>query len=89
MTGERTPNRNQISYTELQNQLFIHPSDGPNSISVPKKLVGAKNYRSWPRSMEIHLSTKRKLVFAQGPLTRPTYDPLKAGVHVITWLFCG
>ena len=76
--AERTPNRNQISYSELQNPLFIHPSDGPNSISVSEKLVGAKNYRSWRRSMEIHLSTKQKLVFVQGTLTRLTDDPVKA-----------
>ena len=70
------PNRNQISYSELQNPLFIHPSYGPNSISVPEKLMGAKNYHSWRRSMEIHLSTKRKLVFMQGTLTRPVDDPV-------------
>ncbi|KAJ8436270.1 hypothetical protein Cgig2_011542 [Carnegiea gigantea] len=66
MAADRTPNRNhQIPCSELQNPLFIHPSDGPNSISVPEKLIGAKNYRSWRRSMEINLSTKRKLVLCK------------------------
>jgi len=78
MAGERTPNQAQIAYTDLQNSLFIHPSDGPNSISVPDKLLGAKNYRSWHRSMEIQLSTKRKLVFVQGTLTRSADDAVKA-----------
>ncbi|KAJ8440270.1 hypothetical protein Cgig2_001605 [Carnegiea gigantea] len=78
MAGDRTPNCNQkIPYSELQNPLFIHPSDGPNSISVPEKLIGAKNYRSWRTTMEIHLSTKRKLVLVQGTLARATDDPVK------------
>ena len=75
-----TPGRTQITYTDLHNPLFIHPSDGPNSIAVPEKLMGAKNYRSWHRSMEIHPSTKHKLVFVQGTLTRSTDDPVKAAL---------
>ena len=63
---------------ELQNPLFIHPSDGPGSITASEKLVGSRNYRTWRRSMEMSLATKRKPAFVQGTLIRPSDDPIKA-----------
>ncbi|PWA89880.1 hypothetical protein CTI12_AA106880 [Artemisia annua] len=50
--------------------LFLHPADGPGSLPVQKKLVGAQNYRSLRRSVEIGLSTKRKLGFIRGTIPR-------------------
>lgn len=40
--------------------LFLHPSDSLGSLVVQEKLVGAQNYRSWRRSVEIGFSTQRK-----------------------------
>lgn len=58
----------------FQNPLFLHPSDGPGTLVVNEKLVGAQNYRSWRRSVEIALSTKRKLGFIRGTVPRSPDD---------------
>ncbi|GJX29723.1 cysteamine dioxygenase [Tanacetum coccineum] len=58
------------------NMLYVHPSDGPRSLPVQEKLVGAQNYRSLRRSMEIGLSTKRKLGFVKGTIPRHVALPV-------------
>ena len=91
MYAERNDNRN-VTYTDLQNPLFIRPSDGPNSLLVGEKLAGSSNYRTWKRAMELWWSTKRKLGFIQGTLPKPTDDPVKmeqweaCNSLVIAWL---
>jgi len=69
-------NRN-INCNDLQNPLFIHPADGPNTLALAEKLARSSNYRAWRRSMEIGLSTKRKLAFVQGVIVRSADDPIK------------
>jgi len=69
--------RNRNNFIELQNPLFVHPSDGPGSLDLKIRLSGSSNFRSWKRAMEIALSTKRKLPFVHGTLPRPTDDPVK------------
>ena len=67
-------NNNMNNQSLLQNPLFLHPSDGPGTLVIGEKLMGAQNYRSWRRSVEIALSTKRKLGFIRGTVPRSTDD---------------
>ena len=61
-------------------------------MSIQEKLVGAQNYRSWRRSMEIALATKRKLGLVQGTVLRPNDDPVKSEMWdtcncmIIAWI---
>ncbi|XP_074378499.1 uncharacterized protein LOC141720043 [Apium graveolens] len=82
---------NRLSFTDLQNPIFLHPSDGPTSIVVPK-VQGAGDFRAWKRSFEIQLSAKRKLGFVDGTVTRSATDAAEASQWdtcnnmVISWI---
>ncbi|KAL2902342.1 Gag-Pol polyprotein, partial [Bienertia sinuspersici] len=71
--------------------LYLHPSDGTNSINV-EKLTGASNYRAWRRSFEIALASKRKLGFVTGGVKRDRNDKVKqecwdtCNSMVISWI---
>ncbi|XP_056693157.1 uncharacterized protein [Spinacia oleracea] len=62
---------------DMTNPLYLHPSDGSHTIAI-SKLNGAVDYRTWRRSMEIALGSKRKLGFVNGTVVRSTDDSVKA-----------
>ncbi|XP_074333896.1 uncharacterized protein LOC141671522 [Apium graveolens] len=67
----------KFTYTDLQNPLFLHPSDGPTSMSV-SKLQGPVDYRAWRRQFEIQLSAKIKFDFVNDSISRSTSDATEA-----------
>lgn len=71
--------------------LYLHPSEGTTSIHV-ERLEGACNFRSWKRSLEISLASKRKLGFVTGEVKKDNTDAVKREAWetcnnmVISWI---
>lgn len=72
--------------------LYIHPSDHPELILVPKVLDGT-NYAMWRRSMLVSLSAKNKLGFIKGTIPTPSEADAKhpawqrCNDMVLSWIF--
>ncbi|KAF7116105.1 hypothetical protein RHSIM_RhsimUnG0038200 [Rhododendron simsii] len=62
-----------MSHTTIDpsDPFFIHASDHPSMILVPKVLDGT-NYAMWRRSMLVSLSAKNKLGFIKGTIPTPS-----------------
>lgn len=71
----------RFTFADMQNPLFLHPSDGPLSISV-SKLQGAGDYRSWKRMFELQ---NESLVLFKEQLSEMKLMQLRllSGTHVM------
>lgn len=56
--------RNAITNANLQNPLFIHPSDNSGMVLTTIQLTG-DNYRHWSKAVRKALSVKNKLGFIE------------------------
>ncbi|KAL2925906.1 Biotin sulfoxide reductase [Bienertia sinuspersici] len=74
---------NKITFANMQNPLFMQPSDNSSSIQV-EKLQVASDYPLWRRSMKINLSSKRKMELMIGELVKDNTDEVKAEL----WKIC-
>jgi hypothetical protein len=63
---------------------YLHNGDHLGLLLVPQPLTG-ENYNSWSRSMTIALSTKNKLMFIDGSLTKPSH---LNGPELRAWTRC-
>ncbi|KMT04334.1 hypothetical protein BVRB_8g184090 [Beta vulgaris subsp. vulgaris] len=83
--------KNSGNTIDITSPLYLHPSDGSSSINI-EKLVGASNYRSWKRSLEISLASKRKIGFVTGAVKRDASNRVKQEAWdtcnnmVISWI---
>jgi hypothetical protein len=64
--------RNVSPNSDTDSPYYVHPSEGPNSLTISPKLNGS-NYLAWSRSMQRALGAKNKLVFIDGSIPIP--DP--------------
>ncbi|KAL2896215.1 Retrovirus-related Pol polyprotein from transposon TNT 1-94 [Bienertia sinuspersici] len=75
---------------DFTSPLYLHPSEG--KLVISEKLQGISNYRTWRRSMEIALASKRKLGFVTGQVKRDRDDQRKQELWdtcnntVLSWL---
>ena len=78
------------SVLDHSHELFLHPSDHPNS-SLASELLTGSNYGPWKRSCEVSLVSKHKLGFVNGSCAKPATGPLvshweRCNAMVISWL---
>lgn len=69
------PTANRITNCDVDSVYYVHPSEGPNSVSIQPQLNGS-NYISWSRSMERALGAKNNLAFINGSIRVPSINDL-------------
>jgi len=67
--------RNQDPTQDLSSPYYVHPSDGPHSVSI-KPQLNTSNYQVWARAMRRGLGGKNKYQFVDGTILPPTFDDL-------------
>jgi len=69
--------------TNHSSPYFVHPSDGPSSVTVSPFLDGS-NYDSWARSMRRALGEKMKFEFVDGSIS-PIFDEFDPLFRAWNW----
>ena len=88
-TNSNSPNH---SASVTPNPYFLNSSENPGNILVTQPLLGMRNYQSWSRAMVLALTTKKKIGFVNGKVTKPNLDsPLyedweSCNTMVLSWM---
>ncbi|WVZ04365.1 hypothetical protein V8G54_025171, partial [Vigna mungo] len=92
--GPKTENRVHEATDPTMNPsspFFIHPSEGPSSVSITPVLDGT-NYQSWSRAIRMVLISKNKMAFLLGTIPVPKVEePIysaweRCNTLVMSWL---
>jgi hypothetical protein len=75
MPPRSDPTANRITNCDVDPVYYVHPSEGPNSVSIQPQLNGS-NYISWSRSIERALGAKNKLAFINESIHVPSINDL-------------
>jgi len=78
MPPRQNPATIQQPQVNVDSIFYVHPSEGPNSVTVTPLLTGS-NYLAWSRSMQRALGAKNKLSFIDGSIHVPAIDDLNRG----------
>nr|XP_009793926.1 PREDICTED: uncharacterized protein LOC104240742 [Nicotiana sylvestris]XP_016480202.1 PREDICTED: uncharacterized protein LOC107801390 [Nicotiana tabacum] len=79
-------------FLDHNHSLYLHPSDGPGSLSIGLLLTGIENYTLWSRAMKVALLGKNKLCLVDGTTSKSDFGPGLAhqwdrcNVIVTSWL---
>ena len=85
-------NTHSNSESNAPNPYFLNSNENPSNILVTQPLFGLQNYYSWSRAMVLALTTKKKIGFVNGKISRPKVDsPLfedweSCNTMVLSWL---
>ena len=77
-TDESSSGSKNDSVVNIDDPLYVHPSDNAVTSVINFKLLGTENYRVWRSSMIRALKARNKLGFTDGTVTKPVNDSVKA-----------
>jgi len=66
------PRQVQQSNSDTKLVFYVHPSEGPNSLTISPELNGS-HHLAWSRSMQRTLGAKNKLAFIDGTIPIPNH----------------
>ena len=88
-TNSNTPNH---SASVIPNPYFLNSSENLGNILVTQPLLGMRNYQSWSRALVLALTTKKKIGFVNGKVTKldldsPLYEDWEScNTMMLSWM---
>ena len=71
----------------MDDPLFLHHGESPNTVLMTQPLTGSENYSAWAQAVRKALLTKNKLGFIDGTLTLSS--PLVSTPSIVqAWIRC-